>query len=100
MCESVLMRTGVKVEVSPEDRVRLDKLLAARNTPQKHAWRAKIVLLSAIGTGTMGIVRGVGQSKPTVWRWQERFAAEGIEGLLRDKTRPPGRKPLAEAVIR
>ena len=22
-----------------------------------------------------------------VWRWQERFAAEGLEGLLRDKTR-------------
>ena len=23
-----------------------------------------------------------------VWRWQERFASEGFEGLLRDKTRP------------
>ena len=23
-----------------------------------------------------------------VWRWQERFAAEGANGLLRDKTRP------------
>jgi hypothetical protein len=22
------------------------------------------------------------------WRWQERFAAGGFEGLLRDKTRP------------
>ena len=94
------MRTGVKVAVSPEDRARLDKLVADRNTPQKHVWRAKIVLLSASDRGTMEIVRQVGQSKPTVWRWQERFAAEGIEGLLRDKTRPPGKKPLAEAVVR
>mgnify|MGYP006945914800 CR=1 FL=1 len=22
--------------------------------------------------------------------WQERFMAEGVEGLLREKTRPPG----------
>ena len=94
------MRTGVKVAVSPEDRARLDKLVADRNTPQKHVWRAKIVLLSASDMGTMEIVRQVGQSKPTVWRWQERFAAEGIDGLLRDKTRPPGKKPLSEMVIR
>ena len=28
-----------------------------------------------------------GKSKTCVWRWQERFAAEGVDGLLRDKTR-------------
>jgi hypothetical protein len=31
-----------------------------------------------------------GKSKTCVWRWQERFMAEGVDGLLRDKTRPPG----------
>ncbi len=35
-----------------------------------------------------------GKSKTTVWRWQERFAAAGIAGLLRDKTRPPGKAPI------
>ena len=34
------------------------------------------------------IVHETGKSKTCVWRWQERFAAEGFEGLLRDKTRP------------
>ena len=29
-----------------------------------------------------------GKSKTSVCRWQERFAGEGFEGLLRDKTRP------------
>jgi hypothetical protein len=29
-----------------------------------------------------------------VWRWQERFATEGVVGLLRDKTRPPGKLQL------
>ena len=27
-------------------------------------------------------------SKPTVWRWQERYLDEGVPGLKRDKTRP------------
>jgi transposase len=62
-------------------------------------WRAQIVLLSGDGVGTMEVMRRSGQSKPTVWRWQARFAAEGVEGLLRDKTRPPGRPPLAASVV-
>jgi hypothetical protein len=31
--------------------------------------------------------------------WLARFMREGLGGLLRDKTRPPGRKPLDPAVI-
>ena len=27
-------------------------------------------------------------SKPTIWRWQARFMAEGVDGLLHDTTRP------------
>jgi transposase len=94
------MRTGITVQLSPEDRVRLDKVIADRNTPQKHVRRAQIVLLTADGAGTMEIMERTGQSKPTVWRWQARFAEAGVEGLLRDKTRPPGRKPLSEATVR
>ena len=28
-------------------------------------------------------------------RWQQRFAESGIDGLLRDKTRKPGKAPIA-----
>jgi hypothetical protein len=34
-----------------------------------------------------------------VWRWQQRFAEEGIEGLLRDKTRPPGKPPVPPETV-
>ena len=27
-----------------------------------------------------------GKSKTCVWRWQERFMHEGVDGLLRDNT--------------
>ena len=43
------------------------------------------------------IAKRVGISRPMVWRWQQRFAEEGIEGLLRDKTRPPGIPPVTQA---
>jgi len=44
-------------------------------------------------------MRRSGKSKPVVWRWQERFMQEGVEGLLRDKTRPPGKSPLPAATV-
>jgi hypothetical protein len=36
------------------------------------------VLLSADRVGVMATARSVGKSKLTVWRWQERFLAEGL----------------------
>jgi Integrase core domain. len=72
--------------------------VADRNTPRKVVWRAGIVLATADGLGTMAIVRRTGKSKPCVWRWQERYVAEGVEGLLRDKTRPARKKPLSAEV--
>ena len=51
------MRTGVSFTVSPTDRRRLRALVKDRNAPQKHVWRAEIILLSAGGAGTMEIMR-------------------------------------------
>ena len=93
------MRTDIAFQLSLEDRVRLERIAAGGNTPQKHVWRTQIVLLSGRCVSTMEIMRGTGQSKPTVWCWQKRFATEGVDGLLRDKTRPPGKAPLAASVI-
>ena len=92
------MRTGIFITVSSPDRERLVTLIGNRNSPQKHVWRAKIILLSADGTGTVEIMRQTGKSKTCVWRWQERFAAEGFEGLLHDKTRPSRIPPLGPEV--
>ena len=41
----------------------------------------------------------MGKSKTCVWRWQERSIAEGVDGLLRDRTRPPGIAPLAPSLV-
>ena len=57
-----------------------------------------IVLATADALGTVAIMRRTGKSKPCVWRWQERYVAEGVEALLRDKTRPSRKKPLTAEV--
>jgi transposase len=93
------MREGISVEMSAADRARLEAVVADRNSPQKHVWRARIVLATADGLGTGEIVRRTGKSKPCVWRWQERFVREGVAGLLRDKTRPSRLPPLAQTTI-
>src|SRR5713101_4185206 len=93
------MRKGIVVNVKAADRRRLAAIVANRNSPQKHVWRARIVLLTADGLGTAAIMRRTGKSKSVVWRWQERFMQAGVEGLLRDKTRPSRKPPLAQALI-
>src|SRR5579863_4415716 len=95
------MSTGIIVDVNAADCDRRGGLVAAQNSPQKHVWRARIVLLTADGVGTNEIMRRTGKSKTCLWRWQERFTHEGVEGLLRDKTRPSRVAPLppAERVV-
>ena len=93
------MRTGIEIEVTAVDRARLEAIVADRNSPQKHVWRARIILATADGCGTAEVMRRAGVSKPCVWRWQERFMAEGVDGLLHDKTRPARIPPLPKAVV-
>ncbi len=93
------MRTGISVKVTRGDRLRLEAIVADRSARQKHVWRAKIILATADGEGTTEIMRRSGKSKPVVWRWQERFMQEGVDGLLHDKTRKPGKAPLPAATV-
>ena len=93
------MREGSTVEVSAADRARLEAVVADRNSPQKHVWRARIILLTADGKGTNAITCAVGKDKTVVWRWQEHFMQEGVAGLTRDKTRPSRIAPLPAATV-
>ena len=92
------MRTGISITITRSVRGRLEAITRDRNASQKHAWRAAIILSSADGVGTNEIMRRTGKSKTCVWRWQERFMKEGIDGLLHDKTRPSRIPPLGPEV--
>src|ERR1700733_3570609 len=82
-----------------EDRERLMAIVADRNRPLKHVQRARIVVYSADRLPVQEVARRASVSRPAVWRWQARYAEQGVEGLLRDRTRKPGRAPLSAKVV-
>ena len=57
------MRAGITVKVTPDDRRRLEAIVSDRNAPQKHVWRAKIILATADGCGTSEIMRPIRQGQ-------------------------------------
>lgn len=54
------LRTGVTVHLSPTDRNRLQAVVDDRNGSQKHVWRARFVLGTADGLGTVKTMRTAG----------------------------------------
>src|SRR5450759_169478 len=94
------MHERTNIQLSRADRSKLEAVVANRNSPQKHAWRAKIVLLTADCRGTAEIMQATGKAKTVIWRWQERFRDEGAAGLWRDKTRRSRIPPLSPEVAK
>ena len=99
LCYGLPMRGNLGLFVSSADRARLAAIVADRNSPQKHVWRSQVVLMTGERLGTAEIMRRTGLSKPSVWRWQERYVEAGVDGLLRDKTRPSRIPKLADAKV-
>ena len=93
------MAQTVCVILSSSDSERLVVIASVRNRPRKHVERARVVLASAAGGSVRRAATRPRASRPMVWRWQQRFAEEGVDGLLRDKTRGPGKAPLAAATV-
>src|SRR5437868_12539158 len=93
------MAQTVSVIVSAEEAVRLAAIVGERSRPLKHVQRARIVLRSADRLPVLEVARRASVSRPAVWRWQRRYAEEGVDGLLHDKTRPPGTAPVPMTTV-
>jgi hypothetical protein len=74
-------------------REQLAAIPADRNRPQAVEW-ARIVLAWAVRRSAQQLAQNIGV-RPTVWRWQQRFAASKVEGLLCDKLANRARKRAA-----
>src|SRR5262245_49931215 len=93
-----MARTNDELKLTRRDRAELETLARNGNTPQKIAKRARIVLLTGDGLSVNAIMREVGASKTSVWNWPKRFLEAGVKGLLKDKSKKPGKAPLPDAV--
>jgi hypothetical protein len=61
------MRTGITFDATAADRTRLNAIIGAPTSAQKHVWRAKIILLSGQGLGTAAILQATGNL--LLFRW-------------------------------
>jgi transposase len=93
------MAQDVCVLVNADDRARLAAIAGSGRRPHRHVVRARIILQSAERLPVQEVARRAGVSRPAVWRWQRRFAELGVDGLLRDKPRVPGKAPLPSETV-
>lgn len=70
---------GVETDITACDRVRLETIVADRSSPQRHVWRAYILLATAESCSTAEIVR------LCVWHSPEGFIIEAVDELLRGR---------------
>jgi len=86
----------LQVELNEEDRILMENLLSAGHVEHKYAVRMRTVMLREQGEGTKEIARFLGIHQNTVSLFIKRYNAYGIDALLRDKTRKPGKEPVSE----
>ena len=82
------------IEISDEDRLRLESWTRSPTVSAGHVQRARIVLSVAEGAGTTAVARRLGVSRPTVIKWRDRFAVHGIAGL--DDEQRSGRPKMVD----
>src|SRR5487761_943401 len=80
------------VVLTNEERNTLEAWIAARNTPQKVAFRSRIVLLAAEKMSNRAIARRLGTTRDTVIVWRRRFVL-GRAAALTMEVPGRGRKP-------
>ena len=93
------MRMPMKVTVTEADRRTLQGWIKSRAVGPKQKLRAKIVLMSADGLATSRLIQKLKVSNPTLNLWRRRYQEEGIEALVKGKTRAPGTPPLPQEKV-
>jgi transposase len=86
--EVVAMRRAVALELSDEAKVELEGIARAKTSPQRAAYRAKIVLHAAKGWTNKRIAKSLKTDVNSVAKWRQRYAAGGLDAILKDR---PGR---------
>jgi transposase len=87
---------ALQPNLNQEDKELMEKLLSAGHIEQKFAVRLQTVLLRARGKGTAEIADFLGMHPSTVSLYINRYNTFGIDSLLHDKTRRPGKEPVSQ----
>ena len=87
---------ALQVNLDSEDKELMEKLLSVGHIEHKYAIRLQTVLLRERGKGTGEISEFLGIDRATVSLFINRYNNCGIDSLLHDKTRKPGKEPVSQ----
>lgn len=88
----------VAMDLSQRQRSSLESMVRQGGYDRSVAARAQIVLWRADGHSVADIVRMSGATKPTVYKWLDRYKESGLDGLV-DKERPGRPRGIPERVL-
>jgi transposase len=89
---------ALQPKLNSEDKELMEKLLSSGHIEYKYAVRLQTVLLRAKNKGTEEISEFLGIHQATVSSYINRYNAYGIDSLLQDKTRKPGKEPISQEI--
>ena len=92
------MRVACSIRIAEKDREVLVKWSHGRSTPVRLMQRAKIVLLAEKDMENIEIAEAVGIDRRTVGMWRDRYAKDGLKGIIKDAPRPGRRAWQREAI--
>ena len=95
------MRTGRRkkpLELTSQEREKLDMLARRPKTSQRLALRAKIVLRCAEGRTNRDVARHLHVDEKTVGKWRERFRVQRLKGLC-DEPRPGAPRTILDRKV-
>jgi DNA-directed RNA polymerase specialized sigma24 family protein len=79
-------RSPYLIELTPEERVELERRARRQTATRREVFRAKVVVLAADGLRNDEIAERLGTVRTTVSRWRKRFFEDRTAGL-RDRPR-------------
>ena len=86
--EVIAMRVAKPILLSADDDRRLRDLSNRKRVEARVQLRARIVLLAAVGAADKDIADKLNTDRRVAARWRARFLEAGLDGLLKDATRP------------
>jgi transposase len=92
------MAPAVLIELTDDERVRLEAWARRRSSAQALAVRSRIVLAAAEGLNNTEIAQRLGVHRPMVRKWRSRFAAHRLDGLS-DEPRPGRPRTVTDAQV-
>ena len=83
-----MVREKFVVRLTSEERDQLEHMVRAGKSPARVTTRARILLKTGEGWSTPRVAQALDVAESTVFRIKRRFAQDGMDGALRDRTQP------------